>query len=139
RTAPGATASYEARPAVIPAPQPLVLIAERPDKGGSDGKSGLVLAERQGTILKIQLLLMSCRVMTRGIGSALLGWLINYAQENGLTLQADFISTARNRIMYITYKLMQFEERSRDGDRCLLQYNGGSRDLPDYLNMHVSI
>ncbi len=135
----GATYSYEELTAFITSPEHLFLIAELTDKFGSYGKIGLVLAERQGTILKIQLLLMSCRVMTRGIGSALLGWLINYAQENGLTLQADFISTARNRIMYITYKLMQFEERSRDGDRCLLQYNGGSRDLPDYLNMHVSI
>lgn len=134
----GATYSYEELSSFIKSPRHLFLIAELSDKFGSYGKIGLALAEKSEAILKIRLLLMSCRVMTKGIGSVLLIHLINYAHSEGLTLQADFVSTPRNRIMYITYKLMGFDEISRDGDRCLLQYSGENRNYPDYLKIHLN-
>jgi FkbH-like protein len=133
----GATYSYEELTGFIASPGHMFVIAELSDKFGAYGKIGLVLAARSDKILQIKLLLMSCRVMTRGVGSAILAWLINYALAKNLELQADFVSTPRNRIMYITYKLMGFDELSRDGDRCLLRYRGGAKDMPDYLKMTV--
>lgn len=133
----GATYSYEELKGFITSPRHLFFIAELSDVFGSYGKIGLALAERSQTTLTIKLLLMSCRVMNKGIGSVLLAHLINTALSEGLTIQADFVSTSRNRIMYITYKLMGFEEISRDGDRCLLQYSGGRRDYPDYLKIDL--
>jgi FkbH-like protein len=133
----GATYSYEELTGFIASPGHMFVIAELSDKFGAYGKIGLVLAERSDKILKIKLLLMSCRVMTRGVGSAILAWLINYAAGENLDLQADFVSTPRNRIMYVTYKLMGFEELSRTDDRCLLRYHGGTKAMPDYLKMKV--
>lgn len=133
----GAIYDYEALTEFISSENHLFEIAGLTDKFGDYGKIGLLLAERSNDILEIKLLLMSCRVMTRGVGSAILAWIINYAEDNGLSLRADFVSTPRNRIMYITYKLMGFEEISRNGDNCTLQYKGGKKDIPDYLDMNV--
>lgn len=133
----GTTYSYEEMTEFITSPRHLFLIAELSDKFGDYGKIGLILAEKRESVLQINLFLMSCRVMTRGVGSALLGWLANYSIDNNLTLRADFISTPRNRIMYITYKFMGFEEISRDGDKCVLEYRAEKKDLPDYFDMTV--
>ena len=113
----------------------LFRIAELEDRFGSYGKIGLILCERLPEALRIRLLLMSCRVMNRGIGSAMLILLARHAASQGLALQADFQETARNRIMYITYKLMGFEEIEREGGFCVLEYHGGERSLPDYLTV----
>ncbi|MGN1074765.1 MAG: hypothetical protein ACI4QB_07205, partial [Eubacteriales bacterium] len=109
------------------------LIASLEDRFGSYGKIGLTLCEKTEGALCIRLLLMSCRVMTRGIGSAILVYLTRIAARMGLALRADFQETPRNRIMYITYKLMGFEEIERDGDFCVLEYRGGAKTFPDYL------
>lgn len=109
------------------------LIASLEDRFGSYGKIGLTLCEKTEGALCIRLLLMSCRVMTRGIGSAILVYLTRLAARMGLALRADFQETPRNRIMYITYKLMGFEEIERDGDFCVLEYRGGAKTFPDYL------
>jgi len=130
----GAVFSYEALCGFIESPNHLFLVAELGDKFGHYGKIGLVLAEKGEKSLRIKLLLMSCRVMTRGVGSALLCWLTGYADREGLTLEADFVPTSRNRIMYITYKLMGFEDV--DG---ILRYSGGARDIPDYLRLESMI
>lgn len=133
----GATFSYEELCGFMKSERHLFLIAELTDKFGSYGKIGLALAEKTDTALRIKLLLMSCRVMTRGIGSALLVHLAKAAQADGLDLTADFVATGRNRMMYITYKLMGFEEIERDGDRCLLKYTGGAKEYPEYLQVCV--
>ena len=130
----GAVFSYEELCGFIESPNHLLLVAEMADKFGHYGKIGLVLAEKGEKSLRIKLLLMSCRVMTRGVGSALLCWLTGYAAAHGLALEADFVPTARNRIMYITYKLMGFEDV--DGT---LHYRGELRDIPDYLRLDSMI
>jgi len=135
----GATYDYEELCGFIRSQKHLFLVAELTDRFGSYGKIGLALAEKSETALTVKLLLMSCRVMTRGIGSALLVHLARAAQGDGLELLADFIETGRNRIMYITYKLMGFEEIRRDGERCLLRYAGGPKDYPEYLRVEVGL
>ena len=135
----GATFSFEELTGFIGSPSHLFLIAGLTDKFGDYGKIGLVLAERSGGALTIKLLIMSCRVMTRGVGSALLAWTINYARDSGCVLEAEFVPTPRNRIMYITYKLMGFEEAGCDADRRILQYRGGGRAIPDYLELDASV
>lgn len=135
----GAVYDYEELTSFIASQDHLFQIASLTDKFGDYGKIGLLLAEQTADVLKIKLLLMSCRVMTRGIGSAILAWVINYADARSLSLQADFVSTPRNRIMYITYKLMGFEEISRDGDHCTFKFNGEKKDMPDYLDMQVTL
>ena len=72
------------------------------------------------------------------VGSALLIHLTKSARAEGRELLADFVATGRNRIMYITYKLMGFEEVSQDGDRSLLTYKGGEKEYPEYLKVECT-
>jgi FkbH-like protein len=138
----GLTYDYDELRRLIASPKHLFLIAELTDKFGSYGKIGLMLAEKSDAeappTLTIKLLLMSCRVMTRGVGSALLIHLTKIARAEGRELLADFVATGRNRIMYITYKLMGFEEVSQDGDRSLLTYKGGEKEYPEYLKVECT-
>ncbi len=137
----GVTYSFEELEGFISSPSHVFLIAELNDKFGSYGKIGLVLLEEAGDELWIRLLLMSCRVMTRGIGSALLVHIVKLAESRGKRLVADFVDTGRNRVMYITYKLMGFEEAETDDsseqdNRSVLEYRGGSdREYPPYLKL----
>jgi FkbH-like protein len=138
----GVTYSFEELEGFISSPSHIFLIAELRDKFGTYGKIGLVLLEETEDGLWIRLLLMSCRVMTRGIGSALLVHIIKLAQSRGKRLFADFADTGRNRVMYITYKLMGFEEAETDNkpeesNRSVLEYKGGSdREYPSYLKLN---
>ena len=134
----GITFGYEELRGFIHSSKHLFLAAELEDKFGSYGKIGLMLAERTEAALHIRLLLMSCRVMNRGIGSALIVHLAKVANPSGLPLLADFVATGRNRIMYVTYKMMGFTEVSSDGDRSVLRYEGGPRVFPEYLNVAVT-
>ena len=53
---------------------------------------------------RLNLLLMSCRVMSRGVGGVLLGHILRLARDQGRVLEADFTETGRNRLMYVTYR-----------------------------------
>lgn len=64
----------------------------------------------------LALLLMSCRVMSRGVGAIMLNHVVGLARHCGARLTAEFIHTGRNRIMYVTYRFAGFEEvTERDG------------------------
>jgi FkbH-like protein len=98
----------------------LVLVADLVDKFGSYGTIGLALAER-GDPWHLRLLLMSCRTMSRGVGTILLNHVMTRAKEAGSRLRADFVETGRNRMMQVTYAFAGFEEASRDGNRVVLE------------------
>lgn len=75
------------------------------DKYGAYGKIGLTLLEMDGKVWTLKLLLMSCRVMSRGIGSVLLNYVAALAKDAGVTLRAEFVPTEYNRMMKFTYLL----------------------------------
>jgi FkbH-like protein len=106
----GYTYSYEELEALVNDPNHLLLISGLTDKYGSYGKIGVALVACNGTIWTLKLLLMSCRVMSRGVGQVLLNYIMNLARENGCRLQAEFLPTDRNRLMYTTYKFAGFTE-----------------------------
>lgn len=137
----GVTYGFEELESYISSPRHIFLIASLKDKFGTYGKIGIVLLEETETELRIKLLLMSCRVMTRGIGSALLVHLIKLAEAKGKALKADFIHTGRNRVMYVTYKLMGFEEENpedSDAEQCTLIYRGEEKkEYPSYLTLQI--
>ncbi len=61
----------------------MLLVCELEDKYGSYGKIGLSLIEEKGDEWHINLLLMSCRVMSRGVGTILLTAILNEAKQKG--------------------------------------------------------
>jgi len=99
----------------------MLLVAELEDRYGSYGKIGLVLIDTKDSLWTIRLLLMSCRVMSRGVGGVIINYLRNLARSKGVKLQAEFIANDRNRMMYATYKFNYFNEISQDGPRVLLE------------------
>ncbi|ETT45532.1 MULTISPECIES: HAD-IIIC family phosphatase [unclassified Paenibacillus] len=86
-------------------------ICELTDKYGSYGKIGLVLVEVQEEAWVIHLLLMSCRVISRGVGTVLLSFLMKEAKAQAKGLRAVFRRTERNRQMLLTYQFANFVER----------------------------
>ncbi|MCA1615203.1 MAG: HAD-IIIC family phosphatase [Acidobacteria bacterium] len=117
-----------------------LLIAGLSDKFGSYGKIGLALVECEEGAWTIRLLLMSCRVMSRGVGSVLLSLLARRAKEAGVRLRADFVANERNRMMYVTYKFAGFREVSRgEGGAALLEHDPAHvQPLPAYVRVEVA-
>jgi FkbH-like protein len=115
-------------------PRHKLLVAELLDHHGTYGKIGLSLLECGERVWTIKLLLMSCRVMSRGVGTVMLREIIERARAAGVQLIADFVSTDRNRMMYLTYKFAGFEEERPAGGAIMLRHAGGlPGPRPDYL------
>lgn len=117
-----------------------LLIAELSDIYGSHGKIGLVLIEKKEDVWILKLLLMSCRIMSRGIGSIILNQLINISLDNKVKLIAEFIPTDRNRMMYVTYKFSGFSEMVQTNNPVMLENKMNDyRRIPDYIEINAVI
>jgi len=134
----GYTYSYEQLNQFRQSDQYKLLIARLDDRYGTYGTIGLVLVECQKSLWMIKLLLMSCRVMSRGIGTVIIQYLMRLAQENNVRLCAEFVANDRNRMMYVTYKFAGFKEIEKTDHQIIFEH-----DLiqippyPDYINLQV--
>jgi FkbH-like protein len=134
----GRTYSYDELDALRESPDHLVLVASLTDKFGSYGKIGLALVERGDPVWQLHMMLMSCRVMSRGVGMVLLNHIMTLAKQAGATMQADFVETGRNRMMQITYAFAGFREISRDGARTVLAADlSASQPPPPYVRLEI--
>ncbi|NJM18319.1 MAG: HAD-IIIC family phosphatase [Richelia sp. RM1_1_1] len=115
-----------------------LLVASLEDKYGSYGKIGLALIEYQPKSWTIKLLLMSCRVMSRGVGTIMMNHIMSLAQSNSVRLLAEFVPNNRNRMMYISYKFAGFKEIENNGDSVIFE-NDLTRiqAAPSYVNFQV--
>ncbi|MFN9086502.1 MAG: HAD-IIIC family phosphatase [Gemmatimonadaceae bacterium] len=100
-----------------------VMIASLSDRFGDYGSVGVVLLAREGDALMIKLLLVSCRVISRGVGSVLLAYVLKAGQKDGFAVRAEFVPTDRNRIMEITYRLSGFRSAGVQDGIHLLQHD----------------
>ncbi|WEG19165.1 HAD-IIIC family phosphatase (plasmid) [Alkalihalophilus pseudofirmus] len=134
----GYTYSYEELNHLRSSDNHILLISGLEDKYGTYGKIGLTLVEKKERVWTIKLLLMSCRVMSRGVGTVMLNHLINLAKEAGVQLQAEFKKTDKNRMMYITYKFAGFNEIQQEEDFIIFENSLDLvQKLPDYLTLEV--
>jgi FkbH-like protein len=134
----GYTYSYDDLDYFRRSAQHKLLVAGLDDKFGSYGKIGLGLIECQPDIWTIKLLLMSCRVMTRGVGSLLISYMLQLAREQQVRLRAEFIQTGRNRMMYMTYKFAGFRETETNGDFILFENDlARVHSFPDYVRVII--
>jgi len=116
----------------------LLLMAELSDKFGSYGKIGLALVECDPEVWIIKLLLMSCRVMNRGVGMILLNYILRRALESGVRLLSEFVANDRNRMMYVTYKFAGFTEvETRDGVQILQHGLESIPPVPGYVQVEM--
>ena len=103
-------------------PSHQVLVASLEDRFGSHGTIGLALSELTGTDSVLKLLLLSCRVMSRGIGPALIGHIVRDALAAGRRPLAEFVPTEVNRVMLVNLRFSGFDIVERNGLRILLGY-----------------
>jgi FkbH-like protein len=132
------TYSFDELRSFADSPDHLLLVAGLRDRHGSYGKIGLALVECGTEVWTLKLLLMSCRVMSRGVGTVLLNHVMRTARDQGVRLCADFVPTSRNRVMYVTYRFAGFAEAGeRDGVTVLESDLGQVQDVPAYLRVDL--
>jgi len=135
----GYTYSYEELEAFLTSPNHKLFVAELTDKYGSYGKIGVALLECVEDTWTVKLLLMSCRVMSRGVGTVLLYYMMNLAKENSKKLNAEFMPTDRNRLMNVTYKFAGFREigKLENGGQLLEHPLTDFMSYPEYIKMEI--
>ena len=115
-----------------------LLVASLEDKYGSYGKIGLALIEKRSPIWTIKLLLMSCRVMSRGVGTIMMNHIMGLAQSNNVRLLAEFVQNDRNRMMYISYKFAGFKEIEKNNNLVIFENDLTQiQPVPDYVNFQA--
>lgn len=134
----GYTYSYAELDRYRTSPDHLLLIAGLVDRYGPSGKIGLSLIECGADTWTIKLLLMSCRVMTRGVGGILISYIMRMAKDAGVRLAAEFVPNGRNRMMAVAYAFANFKEAGRDGDVLLLANDLSSiQPFPNWVRVHI--
>ncbi|NOT39093.1 MAG: HAD-IIIC family phosphatase [Alphaproteobacteria bacterium] len=132
----GRTYSREELHDLLQSEEHTLLIAELEDRYGSSGTVGLGLIERGSASWLLKLLIVSCRVVSRGVGSIMLTHILKSAARCGVRLQAEFVDTQRNRMMYITYKFGGFYEvGQRDAVTLLEHALGEIRPFPPHVTV----
>jgi FkbH-like protein len=106
-----------------------VIVASLTDRFGDYGTIGLAVVGLAGADAVLELLLMSCRVMSRGVGSVLLDHILRDAVARGRRPVAPFVRTPVNQTMLITLRFAGFELVEQDGDRMVLAFDA-RRPLP---------
>jgi FkbH-like protein len=133
----GRTYSYDELYAYIHDRNYKLYVCELTDRYGSYGKIGLALVEINNTHWCLNMLLMSCRVLSRSAGSILLTYIMQQAFKDGKKLKAHFRQTGRNRMMYITYRFANFRETENDGNGNILFENDLTQlpPFPPYVSV----
>lgn len=130
----GYTYSYEELENLSKSDNYDVLIAQLSDKYGDYGKIGLALVEKKNDVWILKLLLMSCRVVSRGVGGILLNYIMKRAKNEEVKLVSEFLPTDRNRMMYITFKMNGFTESSDENGKILFEADlNNIKDTPNYV------
>lgn len=129
----GVTYSADDLRDLVTSPHHQVVVAELSDSYGSYGVIGLILLSTADNDWCIDLFLMSCRVMSRGVGGVLLTLIRQAAGRKGVKLKAQFRHTDRNRIMFITYRFAGFSESEEEGK--LINDLSDIAPLPDYIQI----
>jgi len=134
----GYTYSYEQLNEFRQSDRHQLLIASLTDRYGTYGKIGLALIECAAAQWTIKLLLASCRVMSKGVGTILINYIMRLAKEAKVRLRAEFAPNGRNRMMYVSYKFANFHEAARHGDLIIFE-NDLSRiqNFPPYVKVRI--
>lgn len=132
----GYTYSYEELDAFRQSSTHKLFVASLDDRFGAYGKIGLILLECGPAIWTVKLLLMSCRVMSRGVGTIMMNYIMGLAARANVRLRAEFVPNDRNRMMYITYKFGGFKEVEKTDQLVLFEHDlGHIPPFPAYVRL----
>lgn len=130
----GYTYSYEEICEYIKRSDYKIFVVNLRDCFGDYGRIGIVLMKCYDSDWIIKLFLLSCRVMTRGIGGIVLSYMKKLAKESNRTLCVEFIPTEKNRMMYITLTLNGFVE-SEAVKGFLVYDNSVVEEYPEFIEV----
>jgi FkbH-like protein len=134
----GYTYSYEELDELRQSPRHKLLISSLDDKHGTYGKIGLTLIAMGEEVWTVKLLLMSCRVMSKGVGMIMIHHVLRMAKEAGVRLRAEFVSNDRNRQMLITYRFAGFKEVEKQGEVSIMENDYSViQPPPPYVDLRV--
>lgn len=137
----GKTYDYDELNAFRLSDKHLLLICELTDKYGSYGKIGLALVEMLDDCWYLRLMLMSCRVISRGVGTVILSYIMKEAKKEGKKLRADFRDTGKNRMMNVSFRFANFKEVSADGNGNYVFENDLDQiqEFPAYIDVSILV
>ncbi|MCQ4209136.1 HAD-IIIC family phosphatase [Streptomyces longispororuber] len=122
----------------IAAPGRLVLAIRAQDRFGDNGLVGAVFAERDADALRIDNVLLSCRVFARGIEQAALTALLAHARDTGApAVVASYRPTAKNGKVRDLYPSLGFDT-VRTGDDGSHDFRHDLTELPSHPG-HVTL
>ncbi len=134
----GYTYSYEELNSFRQSDRHKLFMATLDDKYGAYGKIGLILIECLDQIWTIKLLLMSCRVMSRGVGTIMLNYIMNKAKVANKRLQAEFVPNDHNRMMLVTYSFAGFKEIQTNNGVAILENDLSQiQPFPNYVKVNI--
>ncbi len=115
-----------------------LLMCELTDRFGSYGKIGLALIENYDNYAHLRIMLMSCRVISRGVGTIFMNYIMQKCAKQGRILRADFKQTSRNKMMYITYKFANFHEIQNNEGNIIFENNLSKiQEIPPYVSLEI--
>lgn len=100
-----------------------LLVADMWDRDGYGGTVGLVLLEKRAALWTILLFVVSCRVLTLGIGGVLMSHVLELAKGSKARVQAHYTPTDRNRIMHVALRFQGFKEIGEQGAVVCLEHD----------------
>lgn len=103
--------------ATAASPNYIRLCGRLTDKFGDNGIVSVVIGEKRGAELHIDLWLMSCRVLKRGMEYAMINRLVEEAKKAGIeTIFGYYYPTKKNAMVKELFGDFGFEKTSEDGD-----------------------
>ncbi|MER6528556.1 HAD-IIIC family phosphatase [Streptomyces sp. NPDC001508] len=115
----------------LDSPDHLVLAVRSRDRFGDNGVVGALFAHREDAALRIDNLLLSCRVFARGIEQAAVAALLAHAVEAGAAeVRAGYRPTAKNHKVRDFYPSLGFERAAESPDGTA-EFRHPLTELPD--------
>ncbi|WP_294158823.1 HAD family hydrolase [uncultured Selenomonas sp.] len=98
-------------------PACVTLYGRLADRFGDNGLISVVIGKKEGAALRIDLWLMSCRVLKRGMEQAMLDVLVQRATATGCTeLLGEYLPTKKNKMVAGLYESFGFTKVREDAD-----------------------
>lgn len=114
----------------------VVWVCEMGDKFGDYGLVGVKVERSEGHVWDVDLLVFSCRVAGKGLGTAFLQHTLTRAyQQNIEKVQVQFRLTQQNANMLNLLKFLEFEECGSKGDVKVYARKPAHLPYPDWLEV----
>jgi FkbH-like protein len=105
-------------------PDAYVLAVHTADRFGDNGLVGVVLARREDDVLRLDNVLLSCRVFARGVEQATLSALLEHARDTGASaVVGEYRATAKNGKVRDFLPSVGFATTADDGDTATFRHD----------------